>query len=551
VVFPLAPGPFEIGPARVTYSVPVTTSFLSREVRHEPQSDPIPIEVLPQPDVGRPGGFSGAAGAAMSLTFESSAEELSVGDAGLVAATVAGRGNVALWPEPAFVWPAGLRVYPEGVDIELARTDGLVGGIKRFRYLVVADSAGTHRIPAASYAYFDLDAMSYRSIGSPSLALSSAGPMVPVIVPPRAVMPQLTDARGLGLDRLASLPWWVVAVAFVLPPLAVALSRVRIRRPWRGPRSPEPPEGSLQRLEAQLRVVLSGLVPHATTGDGEVLADALRAAGVEEPVAAHAARVRDRLWQSSYGPEGEVDPDELAEEVKQVLRALGGEQSSSPMSGVAVAGLLLLCANPLAAQSAERLFQAGAYRSAADSFRARTVAEPWQAGHWYNLGVALEYAGRSGEARAAWVRAARSGPRNSAVRSVQRSLPTSDPVTRRLTWVSPVTSSEAWMVAFVLWLVGWAVVGLHGRRRWAMGALVLAAVSGAYGAYVAAQYRRPVALVNVVDAPLRSAPYGAAQATRQLADGSAVVVQRSQGRWVLVERGDARGWLLRDEITPL
>ena len=59
------------------------------------------------------------------------------------------------------------------------------------------------------------------------------------------------------------------------------------------------------------------------------------------------------------------------------------------------------------AQSAEDLYDAGAFRVAADSFSARAAAGPDVPAHWYNLGNALYRLGDDAGARAAWVRAAR------------------------------------------------------------------------------------------------------------------------------------------------
>ena len=58
-----------------------------------------------------------------------------------------GEGNVALWPAPAVTWPAGFRAYPDATEERVSTTDGRLGGTKTFRYLLVADSAGTTAIP--------------------------------------------------------------------------------------------------------------------------------------------------------------------------------------------------------------------------------------------------------------------------------------------------------------------------------------------------------------------------------------------------------------------
>jgi len=133
VVFPLTPGTLNIGPATVSYSLPMSYSFLSREVRHEPRSDSVSVFVAAQPLETRPASFDGAASSGLQLTLQAEPLELPVGDAAVVTAVLSGEGNVALWPEPKIRWPSGVRAYPEGIDVNLAPDAERVTGSKTFR----------------------------------------------------------------------------------------------------------------------------------------------------------------------------------------------------------------------------------------------------------------------------------------------------------------------------------------------------------------------------------------------------------------------------------
>src|SRR5207248_3130340 len=73
--------------------------------------------------------------------------------------------------------------------------------------------------------------------------------------------------------------------------------------------------------------VLKSYVSDPFARDGDGLARALRAAGVDNAVADHVKRLRDRLRAARYGPRGLGDAAELAAEVEQVLRVLGAEAS--------------------------------------------------------------------------------------------------------------------------------------------------------------------------------------------------------------------------------
>ncbi len=526
VVFPLTAGGLEIGSATVSYSLPVSSSFLSRELRHEVQSEPRTIAVRTQPRRRGALGYRGAAARALRFRIEVPSGELRIGGGVRVRVELSGQGNVALWPEPELEWPVGLRAYPQEVNVALSTEDGRVGGTKVFDYLVVADSAGTHRVPAARYVYFDVGRETYVTLTAAPVEFvtpSGSGGVAPVqSVPPLIAAP----SRSLATlaDRLA---WWMWLLAVLLPPLAVGTARYVVvwsRRTRGVPRKTAAPPGvTLHQLEFEFRNVLEGLVPLARVRASDDLADALRAAGVEAPLAAHAARVRDRLRQVLYGPEGSTDPEELTLEVQLAQGAV--------------------------AQSAERLYEAGAVRVAADSFAMRAAAAPSVAAHWYNLGAALGRLGEPVRARAAWLRAARLAPRDPSVRRALAGGPGGS--ASALTWVAPVTPVEAFALATVLWLVVWLVWAARARVRWSVLLVTFALVVAGYGFAVRQRYARPVALVMSSQTPLRVAPYGPAPAEFQLEEGAPVRIEREEGAWVLVNEGTERGWLLRTEVVRL
>ena len=555
VVFPLTPGPFRIGSATVSYSLPLTYSFLSREVQHEPQSEPVELEVLPQPLDGRPTDFDGASASHLEFVVDAADTQLTIGGAGTIVATLTGKGNVALWPEPRILWPEGVRVYPEAAEVDLETRDDGIWGTKTFRYLVVADSYGTHLIPEPTYLYFDPARRDYASLTTPPIELVTEGsPASEVGLRDHLQLPLSGTGTGVAAESFVrGLAWWVWLIVLLAPPLSVAIVRALERRRDNGTESGEETSGRLEQLESQFGTAMRVLVKEPERLDGDGLASALRAAGVEQPVAAHAARVRDRLWQAGYGPEGEIDPAELGAEVEEVLKALRGWGVATGQVGTvgAIALLLFTVAGAsVEAQSAELLYEAGAMQQAADSFRLRAEAQPLVASHWYNLGSALHGGGADVAARAAWIRAARLEPRHGVIADAMALLPRQDRITGRMTWISTVTPGEALLIAAALWVSGWVLVGFR-QRRWAVGsAFALSVAFAAFGAHVTGHYATPLALISHENAPLREAPYGSAQAVRVLEKGSAVVVDRTDGNWVLVQRSNDRGWLLLEELVP-
>lgn len=552
-VFPLQSGAVHIGPAAVSYSLPLTYAFLSRELRHVVQSDSLDIEVAGYPPARRPAGFRGGAGGSLALRVEPTAVELPVGDAHTVSVALEGRGNVELWPEPEIRWPIGLRAYPGDVQVSVARENGAIRGTKTFTYLLVADSVGVYRLASPTYPYFDLDQQRYVVLVAAPLeivARPGAGPALARIAPP----PLLGRMRPavLHASRLPAGAWWLLGLA---PMAVVALSHVRPT--WRRrPRSRARGPARLESLERRFRRELERLVPRMPRREGDGLADALRAAGVEAPLAAHVARVRDRLRHALYGPQGRTDPEELRAEVVEVLRGLLGERSGTRRSGAfARLALLCLCAGWRSAQAQdlgpERLYAAGAFRAAADSFAARAAREPDVAASWYDLGNAWYRLGADAQAEAAWVRAARLAPRTAEIERALSLVPAADPLSERLLWVGPVTPDEALAAGLVLWIAGWLLLPWRRARPIAAGALVAAAVAGGYAAVALSRYRQPVALTLAAETPLREAPYPSASAPRRLREGTAVLVRRERAGWVLVSYGRTLGWVERAEVERL
>jgi len=565
VVFPLVAGRLIVPPASVEYALPVTFSFFSREERYTLRSDSIAITVLPLPPANP---ATNVVGQGLKLDLQIDQPTTRVGEPVEASITISGIGNVALWPppEPGLRWPAGFRVYPAQTEVRVATDAGRIAGSKTFHFLAVPDSSGNFVLPEVRYPYFDATAGRY--------GLATAAPRALAVAPgaePRAarVLLPLLPARGeLTADRLSRRLGWAGWLALLLVPPVIAL--VARRRGRRAPAAAVVTAGPaltpLGRLEREFLAVLASHVSDPFARDGDGLAPALRAAGVDSAVADHVKRLRDRLRAARYGPRGLGDAAELGAEIEQVLRVLGAERSAvarRPHATVTLAAMLVVSAAigearhaaPLQSQapSAEALFEAGALRAAADSFAARAAREPRDPAHWYNLGATLYRAGADGKATATWTRAARLAPRDPAIRRALRLLPPPDPVTEQMLRVGWATPAEGGVIAALGWVLLWLTVAVGSRRRVVIA--LLGAVAIAASLLSAIEWRRrdqPVAIVIADAAPVRAAPYGGASAAATVQAGGAVLVGRTYGPWVEVHRKDGiHGWVLGAEIGGL
>jgi len=556
VLFPLTPGRITIPPASVSYALPLSFSFFSREERLTLTADSmaITVEALPA-DTGA--AAAAAVGENVTVDVALSASTTRVGEPIEVTARVAGVGNVPLWTEPRIEWPPGFRAYPAGVRETIELRNGRVAGAKTFSAVVVPDSAGRFVVPDVRYAFYDLSTGRYREAVVPPRTLVVAPATGPR--PARSVLRLMESNQGGWALRLTGILTPTQWAGLALLPPAVALL-LRRRRSWPGATA-RPPAGRgltpLGRLERDFDRVLAALVPEDSARYGAGLAPALRAAGIEEATADHVVRVRDRLRAARYGPRATGDAPALAAELRRVLMVLEG---APPARGRvrrtrALAGvLLMLLVRPGGAQtlSPDQLYRAGAWRAAVDSFAARAAQHPEVAAHWYNLGAALYGSGGDGEAVAAWTRAARLAPRNATIRRARGLVAAPDLATGDLLRVGLVTPSEWLTLAGLAWVALWLAVATRRQRRvmLALGALVL--TSAVAGSVEWHRVHRPVAVVRRHATAVRAAPHGSASATGTVDAGAAVLTGRRYGRWIEVRRDDGlRGWVRDTEIVRL
>ena len=553
-VFPLAPGRIVIPPALVEYAVPATFSFFSREDRFSLRSDTVPVAVLPLPARGGRTDDQRVVAQGLGLDLGMDPASGRVGEPMAMTATVSGVGNVALWPEPVIRWPPAFRAYAGETGMRLEPRDGRIAGTKVFHYLVMPDSAGSFVLPEVRYPYYDLVAGDYRvaTIAPRSLAVA------PGVEPraARALPPLASSDASTWTEALANglVPWGWLAL-LVGPPV---LAWLWLRREQREPPTELPAPIRLTRLgqlEREFHAVLASQVPDPQARDGDGLARALRATGLESAVAGHVMRLRDRLRASRYGPRGQGDAAELAAELEQVLHVLGAEpgRTRRRASVVALVALVAL-GRPAAGQapSAEALYEAGALRAAADSFAARATAEPRVAAHWYNLGATLYRAGADGKATAAWMHALRLAPRDPLIRRTRDLLASPDAPSEVLLAPGLATPGEWALVAVLLWLAVWLAVAARRRRTVVLGLAVLTAVATTLAAREGLRRARPLAIVLNAATPVRAAPYGSASAASTVEAGAALLIVRSYGPWLEVRRADGiRGWVLSTEVARL
>ena len=167
-VMPLKAGRFRIPPARMGLTVYNARKRTPRGLFDDPffggalrsgrpmtvSSEPLALEVLPFPEKGKPGSFSGLVGQ-FAIEGTLSESETRMGDSVTLTLRLSGNGNVNRLPDLKMPALDHLKIYAdEPVFQTRAGADGL-NGSKTMKWALVPDAAGRYTIPPFTIHYFD------------------------------------------------------------------------------------------------------------------------------------------------------------------------------------------------------------------------------------------------------------------------------------------------------------------------------------------------------------------------------------------------------------
>ncbi len=259
-------------------------------LRRTLRSDRIPLRVKPLPAAGQPAGFSAHNVGSFEISASTDRKTLRQGEPFTLTVVVRGTGNVRFVdPDP---WPdiPGARRYDPKIDTQVrVDLDGsgrsVVTGERRYEFLVIAERAGTLKIPAHGLHFFDPHEEAYRFVQSPELELavepaSGASGAAPGPEPAQAeVGADEGDGGGelapvLSFDTLPRHPprepsltpgRWVTGM-LALPGVVGAGLALRVLRARLG-------DGQAARRRRERRARLDGLHAKARAGGGTFYAE--------------------------------------------------------------------------------------------------------------------------------------------------------------------------------------------------------------------------------------------------------------------------------------
>jgi hypothetical protein len=563
-----------IPPAVLTYSLPLTSSFFSREESFELRSDSVHFVAIEPPARDRPPEYAGAVGT-LRITARTETETTRVGDPVVLTVRVSAAGNVKLLPRPALELPWAT-ITPGDERVEIDSTSTRISGTKEFEWLVTPRESGTQIVPAIRYPYFDPVIRRYAVIetspipivvGAAALVSSDTVPAaarLPIRVELRAERPAPVTARPL---------YWAL---FALAPLPAALRRIvrRRRLDTRGlnavrrlravaeHRTPVPAR-ELRRLYLD---ALRERVPGAAR-DREPLSRTLRRAGVSDGVALEAEGMLARLDDAAFSATGTLDDRALPESAEIV--EMVDREAMRPSRGVARAAgalaLLLLVAGAAhaAADDVQRAFddgvrayQRGQYAVAERRFLRVTAAMPRAVDGWANLGTAAWEGADTAQAARVWHHALRLDPLDAEARERLGALQPLGP--RSAAYVAPLSVDAVAGVVLVAWLGAWLLLALPGGRRpratrpIAGGAIAVALVGLAALLEIESRIEARDLGVLVQGRTLLETPGSESRSLAAAAAGEAGRLGAREGGWVHLTIDAARaGWVPARALMPI
>lgn len=574
-LFPLFAGSTTIAPASLTYSLPVSTSFFSREESFELRTDSVRFRAVDPPSQGRPPGYIGAVGqVSASSRLETSAARM--GDPVLLTLRLEAVGNVKLMPRPILTLPWAA-IAPGDERVTVDSTAAHVHGTKEFDWLLTPRQAGRLQVPAIRYPYFDPDRAAYDVASTDSLALDvsaatlAASDSMPV--------QRLGIRSSLGAERappLTSRPWfWAVVV---LAPAPAAMRRLRVRRRRRARRRPAlrqlqsltaRPTVDVRQVRRTFLETIAERVPAVTGGRAAMsLARALRHAGVTDATSDRAASLLAELDVAAFAGAALV-PADIVQRALAVARDVDAEAirpSIAPKTlslilvALSLVGLLHAAAapEPLARAFSEGVdaYHRNDFAGAERIFARVSRRAPRARNAWANLAAAAWAHGDTALAAAGWQRALRIDPLDAESRERYAAVQVTS--LGDAAYVPPIPVDAMALAALLIWVGAWGFVALPASRRplaarsLGGGGLMLSLVL--FGATCELARRSRATGLGAVrtSRSLLAEPAHDAEAVAATAAGEVGALGPREGAWVRITvDGERSGWVPVAAVLPL
>ena len=526
-LFPLASGNLGVSSPQLSYMLPQSASYFSREESHVVKAESTSLVVKPIPTEGRPADYLGAVGV-LKASMHVDGATARVGDPLVLTLRVQGTGNVKLLPRPTVEveWASSI---PGTERLQLDTTGLTVKGAKEFDWILTPTRDGQVTTPAVKYSYFNPYKSKYEIAEAPALTLTvrtgavataEEGNDAVAQIPLRnhlvgVVAPPPTNNRSLWLlFAFVPLPallllLWRAPIARPKPP-AIESLRSLVQRPVIQRAKHSPPASQPPTSARDVRRLLLSSLARRLDAEPDVLNERSRVERLLRRRGVTRETTRDLLTQlakldvASFASNEMLVAEQSAGESSSQVSVLTGEslalydrvdkEALAPASvrfaktkraaRVATALVLAFVGGAISAHASLAQQQSSAWESAttayknrqfvvaSDAFRRLALQAPRDADALANWGTASWAAGDTVSAVIGWQRAARLDPLAADLREHLLLLPAGARDGIAEVPLIPVTPLS--YAAIVAWIVGWSALAWfiwRKRKRPTMNAL--------------------------------------------------------------------------------
>lgn len=137
------------------------------------ESDPVTIKVLPLPQMGKPGTFSGAVGEYTISSFVDK-KSVKVNEAISLKVELSGRGDLTSAKDPVIIEPPEFSMYKSKCETDSKVSGNTLHTHSTYEFVLVPEKAGQYLLEPVSFSFFDTSLKKYRTIKSGAISLSVA-----------------------------------------------------------------------------------------------------------------------------------------------------------------------------------------------------------------------------------------------------------------------------------------------------------------------------------------------------------------------------------------
>lgn len=240
-LFPLSEG------TKVVDSASVTARMDPWSRRARVSTNPIPIEIIPAPEDGRPDNFSNMVGN-YTAAPELSTDRTRVGESVALKIKITGSGYLKPVTVPPRPVVDGVEIFDPKVTDTVEKDDGVVYSTRIVEYPMIPREEGEKTIPSISLSWYDPKEKAYKEFKTPQVKIEvapsiSAGPTPPEAADRGEVAQLKGDIRYIKPDRdvlddWGSPPhrrWWIWLIILIpAPGLVVSWRYAKNRERLRG-----------------------------------------------------------------------------------------------------------------------------------------------------------------------------------------------------------------------------------------------------------------------------------------------------------------------------